>query len=379
MSSKIVMYAVGDLVGYRPDLDSQFRHVSEELNKADLTFGQLEAILSDNCGQINVSTVTRMPCSSVPAYAETLKRAGLDVISFATNHCMDYGRVAFLDTLENIRNAGLTLVGAGANEEEARRFPIIDCKGTKIAILGYCSILPQDYWAFDYRPGCNPARALNAYTPIVHDQPGTPIRMETFPHHGDMYNMLEDIAEAKKLADIVVLSMHWGIHFTQAEIADYQRDYAHIAIDNGVDIVIGHHAHIIKPIEVYKGRVIFYSLGNFALEEFDTMTRDLAMLNVDRKKSKLHKEVNSLTDFGKTQRTFPVDSYMEITAKIEIEDKKISRVCYKPTYLPEDCSPVILKADDPMFDKINEYMNNICAQERIHTKFTVEGDEVIIG
>ena len=68
----------------------------------------------------------------------------------------------------------------------------------------------------------------------------------------------------RKQVDIVALSIHWGIHFIPAVLADYQREVAHAAIDAGADVILGHHTHILKPIEVYKGKVIFYSLANFA-------------------------------------------------------------------------------------------------------------------
>ena len=113
MKNKLTMYGVGDIALYRDDLDSAFAHVADTFRNADLAFCQLESVLSD-AGDL--SSCTRMGCSSYPALAGAIKRAGFDVVSFASNHALDYGRTAFYDTLDNLQNAGLYLTGAGRNE-----------------------------------------------------------------------------------------------------------------------------------------------------------------------------------------------------------------------------------------------------------------------
>ena len=136
---KLVMYGVGDVAPYRDDLSSSFVHVKDLFQEGDLTFGQLESVLSET-GPL--SSCTRMGCSSRPEVAGALKDAGFDVISFASNHALDYGRDAFKETLVHLRDAGLYVIGAGENEAKAREYPIIDVDGTKVAFLGYGSILP---------------------------------------------------------------------------------------------------------------------------------------------------------------------------------------------------------------------------------------------
>ena len=380
--NKLLMRCCGDVVVFRPDMDSAFTKTRDELLEADITFGVLEANCSDNVGIHNVSSCCNMPCSSYPSFPSYLKKHGFDVVSWASNHALDYGRLPFLETIDRCKEAGLEIVGAGKDEEEAYKYIIMERKGTKIAILSYCSILPQGYWAFDKRPGVNPARAYNGYSMIVHDQPGTPARMYSFADPKDLARMRSDIAKAKTEADIVMVSMHWGIHFKFAEIADYQREYAYAAIDAGADIILGHHAHVIKPIEVYKGKVIFYSFGNFYQEEFDLMTRDMATTgHKSTKENKLHQEVNnsiSADTFAKATRTFPPDSYLGIMAQIHIEDKKIQKVSYKPVVLPDDRCTYIAKHDDPMFDKINQFVLDVDEHENIHTKYEVKGDEIYV-
>ncbi len=375
MGEKLVMYGVGDLAPYREDLSSSFVHVRDLLRGGDLTFGQLESVLSET-GPL--SSCTRMGCSSRPEVAGVLKEAGFDVISFASNHALDYGRDAFCETLGHLKKAGLHITGAGENEKAARTWPVIDVKGTKVAFLGYCSILPQGFWAEEARPGCNPARGITAYVPVEHDQPETPCRMYSFPHPDDLEKLLEDIREAKAKADLVVVSMHWGIHFKEGVLAGYQKYYAHFAIDAGADLILGHHAHILKPIEIYKGKAIFYSLGNFAMEEVTDMLRDIRAKGQDMKTSKSHKEMMAISEgFKTTSRCFPMDCYMTMVARWTVKDGKVDSVGYIPAYLPEDGAPYVVKPEDPLFRQIHDYMVRITEGQKMDTSiYRIEDDWV---
>lgn len=381
----ITLLATGDNIPSREDYDTLYCHVAPLLKNADITFGQVETVLIDKSIEDlypYVASQARMPCSSDPEVAPGMKRNGFDIVSFASNHALDYGRVHFLNTIQYLRDAGLEVIGAGENEEDARRYSIIERDGTKIAFLGYCTILPQDYWAQESRPGMNPARGHTYYEQIEHDQPGTPCRIHSWAHKEDKARMLEDIRKAKQQADIVVVSMHWGIHFTEAEIAEYQFEYAHDAIDAGADLILGHHAHILKPIEVYKGKVIFYSLGNFAMEDPNNMLRDKKTLRQDMRTSKKHQEMAKIRKgfgTGNAKKTFPEDCYYTMIAKIEIKDKQITKVSYLPTYIPDDFAPYVVKPEDPMFDTINTYMRKINDIMEIEIKYTVDGEEVVIS
>lgn len=384
MSEQITLLATGDNIPSREDYDSLYCHVAPALKAADITFGQVETVLIDKSIEDlypYVASQARMPCSSDPGVAEGMKRNGFDIVSFSSNHALDYGRTHFLNTISYLRDAGLEVIGVGKDETDARRFSVMERKGTKIAFLGYCSILPQDYWAQEARPGMNPARGHTYYEQIEHDQPGTPPRIHSWAHKEDKAKMLEDIRKAKQQADIVVVSMHWGIHFTEAQIAEYQFEYAHDAVDAGADLILGHHAHILKPIEVYKGKVIFYSLGNFAMEDPNNMARDKATLHQDMRSSKKHQEMAKIRGGfgeGNNKKTFPEDCYYTMIAKIAIEDKKISRVSYLPAYIPDDFNPYVVKPGDPLFDTIQNYMKKIDGMMGLDTVYTVDGNEIVI-
>lgn len=374
MAEKIFI-ATGDVGPNRPNPDEMFDQVRPVLQSADLVFGQLEPCVAASG---TPACQPRLPMRCRPEMTEAIERAGYDVISFATNHCMDWGRPAFFDTIEFINSHNMDCVGAGENLAAARK-PVIRTldDGTTIGFLAYCSILPQDYWANEERPGANPMRGVTAYVPKEHDQPETPVRMFSFPHPDDLNNMLEDIAALRPKVDILMCSFHWGIHFVPAVIADYQRYVARFAIDAGADIIIGHHEHILKPIEVYKGKVIIYGMANFGLEGPEGFFEGKG----DLRDAKSHQDIAALNpDMKKKRRTMPEDSYKSMAVKCVIEDKKIRRVSFLPVQLNLDNNiPRFVKHDEPEFRQIVDYMTAITVDQKIEPRFTVDGDEVVIG
>lgn len=377
--NEIILYGVGDMAVSESNPDKRFVNVAPLFNRKNtVVFGQLEAVLFEKNG--SPAAQCRLPCSADPSMAAAMSRAGFDIISFGTNHALDWGREAFLETIDHLKAAGMSVIGCGRNEEDAREIKVIEKAETKIAFLGYNSILPQDYWAYENRPGCNPARAITAYVPVEHDQPGTPCRTFTFPHPDDLKNMLEDIKKAKAMADIVIVSIHWGIHFKRAVVADYQRYYAHFAIDAGVDLILGHHAHIIKPIEIYKGKAIFYSLGNFVMGDGPN-PRDIATLGVkDHTQTKRHKEMAAIaTEQNADGRNMPISSFQHTMCKCVIKDKKIESVSYIPTFLPEDMVPIIPSPESKEFKDIVHTISEINVEEGIDASFTFEGGEVFLS
>ncbi len=370
--NEFLLYGVGDIHPYIQEPSVLFDHVRNEIKKADMAFCQLE---------INIGTRgTRLPqarhCAQAkPEAARAIREAGFNVLSFASNHCMDLGTEALFDTIDAVKRVGLPLIGVGKNIEEARKPAILESKGTRVAFLAYNTILPMGYWAEEARAGCAPLRAWTFYEQIEHDQPGTPCRIHTFPHRDDLEAMKEDIGRAKALADIVVVSTHWGIHFIPAVLADYQREIAHTAIDSGADLILGHHAHILKGIEVYKGKAIFYSLCNFAAE---------LVLPKEVTESASFKEIQALNPGWKPWDEYPFyacppDSRRTIVAKVIIADGAIRRVSFLPAYINPHAQPEILSSSHGRFHDVVGYMEEITRRAELDTRYTVAGDEVVVS
>lgn len=370
---RLRFYAVGDVGPNRPDPAEIFSPAARLLQSGDLAFCQLETNLSLRGSPLPQA---RLPMRAHPNGAKAIHAAGFDVVSFAGNHCMDWGREAFFDTIEALTNHDLAVVGVGRDITTARRAAILNKNGISVAFLAYNTILPMNYWASEDRPGCAPMRALTAYEPIEHDQPGTPAKIHTFAHREDLQAMIADIRSARQRADVVMVSMHWGIHFTPAVIADYQREVAHAAIDSGADLILGHHAHILKGIEVYKGRVIFYSLGNFAIEPPSAFMENLF-------ETERHQAVAELNDQWQPESRYPMppDTRKTMIVACDIAKTHIARVALRPAYINDDFQPEPLEAGDSRFEAVVAYVRRISRDQGLNAVLEVSGNdvEVVLG
>jgi poly-gamma-glutamate capsule biosynthesis protein CapA/YwtB (metallophosphatase superfamily) len=370
-ADNLVLYAVGDVAPNREDPGSIFQHVTGLLKGGNVAFCQLETNLSNRGTPLPQA---RLASRTKPETAQAIKEAGFHVVSFASNHCLDWGTEAFFDTIDALKKQGLLVIGVGSNIEEARKPAIIEYEGTRIAFLAYNSILPYGFWAGIDSPGCTPLRAWTLYEQVEHDQPGTPCRIHTFPHKDDLQAMVDDIKKAKSQAHLVILSIHWGIHFIPAVIAEYQREVAHIAIDAGADLILGTHAHILKGIEVYAGKVIFYSLCNFALD----LSATKEMLE-----SRRHKEIQKLNPDWQPDPDYPTyymptDSRKTVIAKCAISNRELKGVSFLPTYINKQSQPEVLTAKDERFGEVVKYIREITRDQGLDTNYTIEGNEVII-
>jgi len=366
----ILLYAVGDICPSRPDPGSLFTEVTPELQRADIAFCQLEINLTNRGTRLPQARHTDR---TNPEAAHAIRGAGFNLVSFAGNHCMDWGQEGFFDTIDALKAAGLAVVGVGANIEEARKPAVVETKGCRVGFLAYNSILPMSYWAEQNRPGCAPLRAWTHYEQIEHDQPGTPCRIHTWPNQDDLRLLVEDIQKLKHGCDIAIVSMHWGIHFVPAAIADYQRVLARTAIDAGADLILGHHAHILKGIEIYKSVPILYSLCNFAVDL--PMTREHA-------ERKSFKEIQKLNpswelDFESTYN-FPYDSRKSVIAKCVIAERRIQSTSLLPVYIDRQSRPEILMESDRRFGEVLEYLERITQEAELNGTFHSANGELFI-
>ncbi|WP_328396330.1 CapA family protein [Nocardia sp. NBC_00416] len=366
----IEFIAVGDVGAERDHPAELFESVHPVLRAADIAFCQLEIALTDRGTRV---PHVRHTARSSPATAEVLRDAGFGVVSWASNHCMDWGPDGFYDTIDALEASGATVVGVGPDLASARRVRTVEVDGVRTAFLAYCSILPEGYWATDRRPGCAPLRAHTVYEQIERDQPGTGCTIHTFPFPEDLEQMSADIAAARADADAVVVSMHWGLHFVPATLARYQRTAAHHAIDAGADLILGHHAHILKPIEIYRGKAIFYSIGNFAMDL--PMTEEHATRPSFLELKALHPGWE--VDLDSTYN-FPFDSRKTVAVTARISEKGVLRCGFRPAYIGTNSVPEFLEPEDPRFGEVIGYLAEICESQGIGFDYSIQGNEVVL-
>jgi poly-gamma-glutamate synthesis protein (capsule biosynthesis protein) len=184
-----------------------------------------------------------------PDLVGVFPKSGISLVTLANNHVYDYGVEGLRDTLRYLDQAGVEYVGAGMNLAEARKPVIRDIKGKRFAFLGYGN-----------------------YSPATEKGPGVAYR---YAEH-----VTEDVRRVKDSgADIVIVNFHWGVE-RATEPTARDKALAYLAIESGADVIVGHHPHVLQPVELYKGKVIAYSLGNFVFGGNRRAGKDSALLEI---------------------------------------------------------------------------------------------------
>ena len=263
------------------------------LRKADVTFGDLEMPLSDQ-GQPREKLIA---FHASPSIMDDLPDLGFKVLSLANNHSLDYGYDALNDTIAGLDRVGIRRIGAGQDIREAEKPTIVDVNGARVGFIAWSCLLPTGGAASLERAGLAPIHIHSAYEVDAFaqmEEPGNPPVVKTWADKADLRRAVETVRELRKEVDFLAVSVHWGYGSGEA-LAEYQQPIGRALIDSGADVILGNHVHAIHGVEVYGGKVILYSPGNFiaqqpregaseiALAIYDEMSPDgyLAWLEVD--------------------------------------------------------------------------------------------------
>ena len=172
-----------------------------------------------------------------PKYVKALNEMGVDIVSLANNHTLDYGRDALSDTFTTLDGAGILYAGAGETKERAYELQIIEKNGKKFGFLAASRVVPESNWKVEERtPGM-----LTAY---------------------DDTKLVQLIKEARSGCDFLSVYIHWGVEY-DAYPQDYQTKIATDCFNAGADLILGAHTHCLQGISYISGKPVFYSLGNF--------------------------------------------------------------------------------------------------------------------
>lgn len=361
--------ATGDVAPRRERPAEIFADVAAVLQGADLCFGQMECPVSDRGSP---SPHARLAMRTAPATAAAIRAAGFGAMSLAGNHVLDFGAEALADTLAHMAGAGIAVCGAGGNLAEARRPALLEAAGRRVAVLAYSSILPAGYAADKARPGCAPLRAHTLYEQVEPDQPGTPPRIHTFADRADLAALEADVRAARGQADLVLVSLHWGIHFVRAQVADYQREIAHAAIRAGADAILGHHPHLLKGVEFIAGKPVFYSLGNFAIEQpaaFDERIAEHASFQ----------HLQTLASGWQPQAKYqtPPETRHTVIAWLELAPDGSLQVLLQPCRIDDDSVPRRLVPGQPELDEWLAYLTAITAEAGLNARYALRGDGLV--
>lgn len=249
----------GDLVLEAPDASRFFADARAFLKQADVLIGHVETPHTTR----GAESVGDVPApASPPENLAALGEAGFKIATLAGNHIHDRGAEGVADTIAHLAAQGVVATGAGLTLSAAREPARVAAKGREVAVLAYNCVGPAAGWAAPNRAGCAYVKIISHYEPEGAN-PGGPPKVYTFADPDNVEAMQANVAAAKANADVLVVAFHKGLVHTPAKLAMYERPVARAAIDAGADIVVGHHAHILRGVEIYRGKPIFHGLGNF--------------------------------------------------------------------------------------------------------------------
>jgi poly-gamma-glutamate capsule biosynthesis protein CapA/YwtB (metallophosphatase superfamily) len=253
---RVVISGTGD-VNFDPTFvrafaSTGYEHAWTGLNgifeQDDLSIVNLECSASELGTPWNKPYTFRCDPEGIPPMAD----AGIEVANLANNHAIDFGFEAMLDTRVNLEAAGIAPVGAGANAAEAYAPVIVERNGWTIAVLGGGGVNPEtgSWHATDDHPGMTNGDSVEAMTAAIR--------------------------AADEIADLVIVTIHWGEQGT-TQPRPFEVRLAEAFIDAGADGIFGHHQHVLQPLGWYKGRPIAWGLGNFVWHTWPSRSRATAV------------------------------------------------------------------------------------------------------
>jgi poly-gamma-glutamate synthesis protein (capsule biosynthesis protein) len=235
----------------RNDPRAAFGPIADTLARADVAMVNLETAVTDRGTAEPKQYHFRAPLTALDA----VRGAGVDVVTIANNHTLDYGQVGLGDTLDAAKRAAVPAVGAGRSAAEAYAPWVTEVRGTRIAFLGFSQIHELEYtWAAkDDRPGVAMA--------------------------SDLARASAAVAAARKAADVVVVYVHWGQEGNDCPTSE-QKTFAARMSAAGADLIVGTHAHLLLGEGWMGGSYVAYGLGNFVWWWDDAFSNDTGVLTV---------------------------------------------------------------------------------------------------
>jgi len=371
MSETLALQMVGDLILDEPNADSLFDLARNQLLNSEFLVGHVEVPHTARGTEARFDIPA--PASD-PGNLAALKRAGFHIATLAGNHIADAGPNGVEDTIAELRRLGLATAGAGMNLTEARRPAIVERDGVQLGCLSFNCVGPRESWAGKDRAGCAYVHVLTHYE-LDHASPGGPPTVYTFAEPNTLEEMETDVEILRKEVDVLVVALHKGLGHTPATVGTYERQVAKAAIDAGADVVVGHHAHILQGMEIYKDRPIFHGLGNFAIA-----TKALNMDgNASPERRAWAERRKKLFGFEPDPEypTYPFhpDAKNAIIAYCEVDREGVRSAGFRPCFVNRHSQPEVL-VNDQRGQAVASYVQESSSRAGLNAVFEWTGDHV---
>jgi Bacterial capsule synthesis protein PGA_cap len=363
LNGTVELVFVGDLILDAPEPASYFDHCREAI-AGDVCVAQVEWPHTDR-GQVCALEVPAP--GAPPENLAALPQLGFGIATLASNHTFDQGPFGVLDTITELRRLGVATVGSGMTLEEARRPAVVEAGGLRIGVLSYNAVGPRETWATSVKSGAAFVR-ISQYYEVEGASPGSPATEFTSPDYDTLEAMQADIRALAAEVDVVAVAFHKGVAFVRAELAQYERPLARAAIDAGADIVVGHHAHILKGVEVYRDRPIFHGINHFVVAYAPTSSPaspEAAARRPVPGRSPIFKQIG---EPDRTVLNFPYrrEARHTMAARIAVDADGIVSAGFVPCWIDEQARPVA-HGDDEQGRETAGYVEAITREAGLDT------------
>ena len=371
--------ATGDLVLDESGIEAYFAPTASTLRSGDIVIGHIETPY-----QFDAPADARKSGGGAPPddpfKLAVLPQVGFNVATTSGNHVYDLGDVGVRDTLRALHSYGIVTTGSGMDLAEARQPAIIEKQGVKVGVLGYLAVGPETGFA-----GTGKAGAAHVRIPgmLRRGVDGGPSREAAEADAASLAEMVRDVKALRGGVDVVVVSFHKGIVHTPVTVLPYEKVIAHAAIDAGADVVISHHAHICRGIEIYKGKPIFHGLGNFVT--VTNVLSDNPALNPSPERLEYARRRKAVFNFEPDAEmpsyyAFHPESRSTLIAKLIVDKTGVRETRFIPVWIDAKAYPNVVTRDGGG-QKVVDYLAKITREAGLNATFrwSEKGDEVIVS
>lgn len=376
MDKLISIGCVGDLILDQPGpMKPYFVECEEDIKSFDVMIGHVETPHTD---RPQFSCIDIQAPASKPEHLDIMKELEFDIATTAGNHSYDCGPNGVVDTLEKLHSLGITTCGTGKDIYEAKKPAFAERNGIKIGIIDYNCAGPQLGWATSCKPGTNPVSVLTVYKP-AQDMPGSAVKTYTFLEPDAKIRVIEEVKALKEQCDIAIVIMHKGNGGKGPRLENYEFEITHDCIDAGADIVFAQHHHMLKAIEMYKGKPIYHGLGNFVTVTYAMtpgMNESPEMVAYMKQRIK---EGRGAASYDPPYYPWGEETLATMIASVKIDKEGIKEVGYIPYKIDKKAIPRKLNSSNggqEIFDYVEELTRGVDLDT--HFEWSEDGSYVIV-
>ncbi|MCR2786113.1 MULTISPECIES: CapA family protein [unclassified Microbacterium] len=368
------VHAVGDLVLERSDTRALLAASRAVLRRADVVVGHLEI------PHLREATVQTTDVPAIPGPPEALDGvadAGFGILTLAGNHVYDFGAEGMRETVRHATDRGIATCGVGETLDEAFAPAVRVVGDHRVGVLSVNAVGPRETWASGLKPGAAYVEVITHYADRGAN-PGGPPGITTWVSPASLERFTRAVRAAAAAVDLLIVAIHKGLVHTPAELADYERPLAHAAVEAGAHAVIGHHAHILRGVEMYRGRAVFHGLGNFA-----TVTSALNAASSDApERARWALERRRLFGFEPDagMPDYPFHPQSRNTAIAVISLAADGKVAYGiiPCWIDDAARPTPT-GPGPRGEAVVDYLRSITSSADLNARFEWDGDRLTVA